>query len=144
MLQDHIWKHTAPEAHSKHAPGAVCISNMVLEHIWLRKFFQIINGPGACGPDHKLRSKSPKKALLHRKSTKLPIIWDNLHLWTCSKKLSKLFCYSNLFSNVFFLLLLLLLFSFCTTYLILKMHLITHVVLKQNYKIFWKFKFALM
>ena len=25
--------HTAPEAYSKHAPGAVCISNMVLEHI---------------------------------------------------------------------------------------------------------------
>ena len=24
----------------------VCISNMVLEHIWLRKLFQIINGPG--------------------------------------------------------------------------------------------------
>ena len=26
-------KQTAPGAYSKHAPGAVCISNMVLEHI---------------------------------------------------------------------------------------------------------------
>ena len=40
-----IEKHTAPWAYSKHAPGAVCISNMVLEHIWFRKFFQIMNGP---------------------------------------------------------------------------------------------------
>ena len=31
---------------SKHAPGTVCILNMVLEHIWLKKFFQIINGTG--------------------------------------------------------------------------------------------------
>ena len=38
-------KHTAPGAHSKHAPGVVCISNMVLKHIWLRKFFQIMNSP---------------------------------------------------------------------------------------------------
>ena len=44
MLQDLFEKHTAPEAYIKHAPGAVCISDMVLEHIWLRKFFQIING----------------------------------------------------------------------------------------------------
>ena len=29
-----------------HAPVAVCISNMILEYIWLRIFFQIINGPG--------------------------------------------------------------------------------------------------
>ena len=36
--------------YSKHAPGAVCISNMVLEYIWLRKFFQIMNGPGPYGP----------------------------------------------------------------------------------------------
>ena len=33
MLQYHIEKHIAPEAYSKHAPGTVCISNMVLEHI---------------------------------------------------------------------------------------------------------------
>ena len=45
MLQDHI-KHTASGAYSKHAPEAVCILNMVLEHTWLRIFFQIINGPG--------------------------------------------------------------------------------------------------
>ena len=38
--------HTAPEAYSKHAPGAVCIPNMVLGHILLQKFFQIIYGPG--------------------------------------------------------------------------------------------------
>ena len=34
------------------------ISNMVLEHIWLGKLFQIINGPGPI----KSRSKSPKKS----------------------------------------------------------------------------------
>ena len=33
-------------SYSKHAPGAVSILNMVLEHIWFKKFFQIINGPG--------------------------------------------------------------------------------------------------
>ena len=44
-------KHTAPGAYSKHAPGAVCILDMVLEHIWLKKFFQIINGPGQNGPE---------------------------------------------------------------------------------------------
>ena len=49
-ILDHIVKHTAPGAYSKHAPGAVCISNMVLKHIWLKKFIQIINGPGPCGP----------------------------------------------------------------------------------------------
>ena len=56
MLQDHIWNqhcsmtifeiNTAPEAYSKHAPGAVLISNMLQEHIWLRIFFKIINGQG--------------------------------------------------------------------------------------------------
>ena len=45
MLQDHIWKHTTPGAYNKNAPGPVCISNMVLEHILLRKLFQIINSP---------------------------------------------------------------------------------------------------
>ena len=35
-----------------YGPGAVCFSNTVLEHIWLRKFFQIINGtrPYGCAP----------------------------------------------------------------------------------------------
>ena len=47
MLQDHTWK--APGAYSKRAPGEVYISNMVLEHIWLRKFFQTMNGPGPYG-----------------------------------------------------------------------------------------------
>ena len=37
----YIEKHTAPRAYSKHAPGVVCISNIVLKHIGLRKFFQI-------------------------------------------------------------------------------------------------------
>ena len=51
MLQDHIWNaHTAPGACSKYAPGAMFIQIMLLEHIWLRIFFQIINGPGAAGP----------------------------------------------------------------------------------------------
>ena len=51
MLQEHIWKASLlQEQYSKHASGAVCISNMVLGHIWLRKLFQIINGPGQCGP----------------------------------------------------------------------------------------------
>ena len=43
-------KNTAPGAYSKHAPGAVCFSNIVLEQIWFRKFFQIINGPGPYDP----------------------------------------------------------------------------------------------
>ena len=34
--------HTAPGACSKYAPGVVCIQTMLLEHIWLRIFFQII------------------------------------------------------------------------------------------------------
>ena len=50
--------YTAPEAYRKHAPGTVCTSNMVLEHIWLKKFFQIINGL-----DHESRPKSPKSSL---------------------------------------------------------------------------------
>ena len=54
-------KHTAPGAYSKHAPGAVCISNMVLEHIWLKKFFQIINGRGPCGPGPYVEDKISKK-----------------------------------------------------------------------------------
>ena len=49
--------HTAPGAYSKHTPGAMYILNIVLEHVWLKKFFQIINGV----LDHKSRPKSPKK-----------------------------------------------------------------------------------
>ena len=57
-------KHTASEANIKHAPGAVCILNMVLVHIWLRKFFQVINGigpygPGAYGPGPNAISQGP-------------------------------------------------------------------------------------
>ena len=41
--------------------------NMVLEHIWFRKFFKIIDSSGPYDPgaydamDHKLRPKSQKK-----------------------------------------------------------------------------------
>ena len=77
VIQDHtpliIWKnilsqicsriifemHTAPEACSKYAPGAVCIQIMLLKHIWLRIFFQIINGSGPA----KSKKKSQKSAL---------------------------------------------------------------------------------
>ena len=60
--------HTAPGAHSKHAHGVVCISNMILEQIRLRKFFQIINDHMVLEHlvqdhmilDHKSRQKSPK------------------------------------------------------------------------------------
>ena len=37
--------HTAPQACLLYALRAVGISNMVLEHILLKIFFQIINGP---------------------------------------------------------------------------------------------------
>ena len=45
-----IWMHTAPGAYLLRAPGAVCISNMILEQMWLRIFFQIINDPEPYGP----------------------------------------------------------------------------------------------
>ena len=45
-----IWMHTAPGAYLLHTPGAVCISNMFLEYILFRIFFQIINGPGTYDP----------------------------------------------------------------------------------------------
>ena len=41
--------HTAPGAYLLHTPGAVCISNMIQEHIWLRIFFLIVNSPGPYG-----------------------------------------------------------------------------------------------
>ena len=78
--------HTAQGAYSKHAPGAVCIQIMLLEHIWLKSitlrlfmvqdhiifdldyyfFFQIINcqgpyGLGAYGPGPISRSQNLKK-----------------------------------------------------------------------------------
>ena len=50
IVMDHqapgAWMTTDSGAYLLHAPGAVCISNMILEHIWLRVIFQIINGPG--------------------------------------------------------------------------------------------------
>ena len=60
-----IWMHTIPWASLLYAPGAVCILSMVLEHIWLRIFFQIINGPWSYGlkhmvQEHKSMSKSQK------------------------------------------------------------------------------------
>ena len=46
--------HTASRACLLYASGAVCFLDMVLKHIWLRKFFQINcpepYGPGAYGP----------------------------------------------------------------------------------------------
>ena len=46
-----IWVNAALGACLLYVPGAVCISNMVLEHIWLKIFFQIVNGPGPYGPE---------------------------------------------------------------------------------------------
>ena len=41
--------------------GAVCVQIMLSEHIWFRKFFQIIYSPGPRRPyDHKSRPKSQK------------------------------------------------------------------------------------
>ena len=48
--------HTVPGACLLYSPGAVCLffffffPNMVLEHIKLRIFFKIINGPGPYSP----------------------------------------------------------------------------------------------
>ena len=58
-------KSTAPGAYSKHAPGAVRISNMILEYIWLRKFFQIMNGSYGPGP------------YVEAKITKKPFSWES-------------------------------------------------------------------
>ena len=51
MVLEHIWnQHCSRSMFVIYAPGAVLNSNMVLEHIWLRIFFKIINGPGPYGP----------------------------------------------------------------------------------------------
>ena len=42
--------HTAPRACGQYAQGAVYMQIMLLDHIWLRIFFQIINGPGPYSP----------------------------------------------------------------------------------------------
>ena len=42
--------HTAPATYSKHAPEAVCIQIILLEHIWLKALLQIIYGLGPYGP----------------------------------------------------------------------------------------------
>ena len=74
-----IWIYTAPGAYLLHAPEAVCISNIVLEHIWLGIFFQIINGPGPCHMvqkqlvlDHKSRPISGKKKKKKKKRREAP------------------------------------------------------------------------
>ena len=41
---------TLLQKHACYALGAGCISNMVLENMPFRIFFQIINGPGPYGP----------------------------------------------------------------------------------------------
>ena len=58
MLQDHIWKSTLLQENITNMfLEWLCISNMVLEHIWLSKFFHIIND---MVQDLKLRQKSLK------------------------------------------------------------------------------------
>ena len=42
--------HTAQGAYGKHAPGAVCIQIMLLEHIWLRALLLIVYASGPYGP----------------------------------------------------------------------------------------------
>ena len=74
--------HTAPGACSRYAPGAVYIQIMLLEHIWLRIFFQIIMLMVQDQMDHtvqkqlvlvsKSRPKSQKSIL---KSQMLCLIW---------------------------------------------------------------------
>ena len=54
--------HTAPGAYLLHAPGAVCILNMILEHILLIIFFQILVQDQLI-LDHKSRPNSLKKCL---------------------------------------------------------------------------------
>ena len=59
-------KHTAPGAYNKHALGAVCISNMVLEHIWFRKFFQFMTiSPGGHWPRKGYGDVRPWKPPFH-------------------------------------------------------------------------------
>ena len=57
MLQDHIWKAYCSRSIEQTRSWKVCISNMVLEHIWHRKFFRVL-------VVHKSRPKSPKSVLL--------------------------------------------------------------------------------
>ena len=82
-------KHTAPGAYSKHASRAVCISNMVLEHIWLRKFFQIINGPGPYGPDYKSRPNLQKAIHAYHSSSQNVL---NMNALNCQILNNLLFC----------------------------------------------------
>ena len=65
MLLDHNLKSILLEEHSKHAPGAVRISNMVLRHIWLTFFFlfrlwMVQDYKVLMVPGHKSRPASPK------------------------------------------------------------------------------------
>ena len=62
-------KHTALGAHSKHAPGAVCISNMVLSifelensfRLWMVQDHKVLMVQDHMVLDHKSRPKSAKK-----------------------------------------------------------------------------------
>ena len=95
MLQDHTWTaHTAPGACIKHAPGAVCIQIMLMEHNRLRIFFQIINGPGAAGSGSYVvqatsRGQNLKKesSLLYWLYIYIPkqylILLDYITVWWC-------------------------------------------------------------
>ena len=78
-----IWVHTAPGAYLLNASGTVCISNMILEHIWLRIFFQILDhmvqdqlvlDHMQLVLNHKLRPKS-HKSLGQYQLAKLTQIW---------------------------------------------------------------------
>ena len=64
MLQDHVWNAHCSSSLFAMLPGAVCFSNMVLEHIQLRIFLKIISGPG---PIHKTvsRGQNLTKTFLH-------------------------------------------------------------------------------
>ena len=54
--------HTAPGACLLYASGAVCTSNMVLEHIQFRIFFKIIMVHEHMVLDHESRLKSQKSS----------------------------------------------------------------------------------
>ena len=66
-----IWMHTAPGAYLLHAREAVCISDMIHEHIKLRIFFQIINGPEPYGPGAAARGPEVKAKISKKHAERL-------------------------------------------------------------------------
>ena len=75
------WMYTATGSCSKYAPGAACIQIMLLEHIWLRISFKIINGLedhmilDQLVPDHKSRPKS-QKSTLYTPGSLFQLLWS--------------------------------------------------------------------